>query len=1108
MYSRNHAAPERLVCHGGDSEMSLRSSSVLSQLLIVMVGVAVMTGSQLARAQTFRGGIHGTVDDSSGAFLARAEVKAANEGTGQVYRTVTTSAGEFTFQDLPLGSYTVSVRQNGFQPLEVSQVTVRAGSIYSLPLKLALASVATKVEVAAAALSVDTTTSVQTEDLATSTVQTIPLNGRDFTQLLTVTPGYAGYGVGFLSAINGAQATQTNWQIEGADNNDAWINTSAVNQGGVYGIPGVLLPVDSVDEFSLVTQGNAETGRNPGGTVNLVLKSGTNRVHGSAYYYNRNEALAASPVFAANGSDTPQKNKLRDQQYGFTVGGPIFKDRTFFFLSFERQSFDIGIPTLVTEPSQAYQQAALAVLTQYNVPVNPVSENLLAGLWPASALTGLAQPDNYFNPGTEDGYSNNGILKLDHAFNESNRVSLRAFVAQGHQIAPTSSFLSPYFESSPMHVENWALVYNSTLSPRLANQFVFGFNYFGQTLADANTDFNPIALGLNTGVTSPQLAGAPNITIGAFDPIGLNPYSGRQDTTWHLTDALSYNIGKHQLRFGGEFRRSKVDEFYHTGQRGTFSFDGYQGPWAGDPNITDGNITALADFLAGFVYQSTIVTGNPSRTVFTNGFSFFGQDNFQITHRLNINLGLRYDYIGPIHDGDNDLSTFIPSAPGGLVVVGEGIKSLYPSDWTNFGPRVGFAYQPFNDAGTVVRGGFGIAYDTVNVSPFLGNSFIYNGGPAGVEGNPIGNNSSQTLTLNGFTLPTDGSLIAWPTNTNFNLFSVSQNFKTPYLYNYSLNVQKSLGRAAIAQVGYVGSLGRHLLLLRDINQAALGSDSIYPPGTPNQTRPYYSQFQSFSVIDQLESRGNSNYNSLQATLKTSSWHGVTSQFAYTFAHTLDYGSFTALPQNSFDPAAEYGNSDFDARHNFTAYLLYALPQSSHGLRLVTNGWKVSSLLSFRSGLPFTVDAYGDPSGTGENTDRPSLTGNPYQGISHSVIDHQPVQWINPNSFTINSNQFGTMGRNQLFGPGFSDVDFSVLKDTPITERVSTQFRIEIFNLFNRINLGSPTFTGANGIYSNVPYGGTGNGGIPIGSTNGSQFGLPGIGPGEPFNVQLALKLLF
>jgi len=308
-------------------------------------------------------------------------------------------------------------------------------------------------------------------------------------------------------------------------------------------------------------------------------------LHGSAYYYNRNEALAATPVFATGSATSPEKNTLRDQQYGFSVGGPILKNKTFFFLSFEHQTFDIGNPTLRTEPSQAYQTEALAVLANAGsvygswapVPVNPVSQNLLAGLWPASALTGPAQSDNYFNPGTENGYSNNGILKLDHAFNESNRLSLRAFVAQGHQTAPTSSFLSPYFEASPMHVQNWALAYNSTLSTRLANQFLFGFNYFKQTESDADTNFNPIALGLNTGVTSPQLAGAPNITIGPFDPIGLNPYDGRQDTTWHLTDALSYSVGRHQLRFGGEFRRSKVDEFYHTGQRGTFNFNGGRG---------------------------------------------------------------------------------------------------------------------------------------------------------------------------------------------------------------------------------------------------------------------------------------------------------------------------------------------------------------------------------------------------------------------------------------------------------------------------------------------------------------------------------------------------
>lgn len=1089
--------------------MSSRGSRFMAALWTIALGAVVVLASHPASSQTFRGGIHGTVEDPSGALLTRAEVKAENDETGQAHSTVTTSAGEFTFQDLPLGTYTVSVKLTGFDQLRVSQVTVRAGSVYTLSLKLALASVAARVEVAAAALSLDTTTSVQTNVLSTSTVQTIPLNGRDFTELIAVTPGYAGYGVGFMSALNGSQATQINWQIEGADNNDAWINTSAVNQGGVYGIPGVLLPLDSVDEFSLVTQGNAETGRNPGGTVNLVLKSGTNALHGSAYYYNRNEDLAERPVFEP-------KNKLRDQQYGFSVGGPIFKNKTFFFLGFEHQSFDLYIPAVVTEPSQAYQAEAINVLnnpgqeygTYAPVPVNPVSQNLLAGLWPASALTGPATPDNYSNPGTEDGYSNNGILKLDHAFNESNRLSLRAFIAQGHQTAPTSSYLSPYFETSPMHVENWALVYNSALSSRLANQFVFGVNYFDQTFSDADTNFNPIALGLNTGVTNPQLAGAPNITIGGFnggpefDPIGVSPYSGRRDTTWHLNDIISYNVGRHQLRFGAEFRRSKVNEFYHTGQRGTFNFSGGQGPWATSGNISDGYLLALADFLAGYVYQSSIVTGNPAREVYTNGFSLFGQDNFQVTRKLNINLGLRYDYSGPIHDGNKDLSTFIPSAPSGLVVAGDGIKTLYPSDWKNCGPRVGFAFQPFDDASTVLRGGFGIAYDTVNVSPFLGNSFIFNNGPSGAEGNPAGTNAAPTLALNGFTLPTDGSLIPWA-NSIYNLFSVSQNFKTPYLYNYSLNVQRSLGRAAVAQVGYVGSLGRHLLLLRDLNQAALGSD--FTPDGAQPTRPYYAQFPQYGVINQLESSGTSNYNSLQASLKLSSWHGLVSQFSYTFAHTLDYGSFTALPQNSLDPAAEYGNSDFDTKHNFTAYFLYPLPGSSRGPRLLSNGWKLSSLISFRSGLPFSVNAYGDISGTGENTDRPDLIANAYAGVSHSVHDHQYVQWINPNSFTANYGQFGTMGRNQLFGPGYSDVDFTVLKDTPITERITTQFRVEIFNLFNRINLGNPTFTGANGLIV-VP--GYGNFGIPITYTNGTQFGEPGIGPGEPFNVQLALKVIF
>lgn len=1098
--------------------MSSRNTQFFAQFFALALIVALVHAALPVNAQTFRGGIHGTVQDPSGAFLAGAEVKAENGQTGQVYATVSTSSGEFTFPDLPLGSYSITVKQAGFESLKVSHISVLAGSVYTLSLKLALTSVSAQVNVTAEELSLDSTTSSQTTVLETSEAENIPLNGRDFTQLLTVTPGYSGYGVGFVSAINGAQASQTNWQIEGVDNNDIWVNTSAANQGGVFGIPGVLLPLDSVDEFSVVTQGSAESGRNPGGTVNLALKSGTNHLHGSAYYYNRNEALAADPVFADPNTGTVVKNKLRDQQYGFTTGGPILKDKTFFFVSYERQAFDIGLPNHVTEPSQAYQTEALAVLNNADdaygtydpVAENPVSVALLNALWPAAALKGKAETGNYFNPGTEDGYSNNGVAKIDHALNESNHLSLHAFVAQGHQTAPTSSYLTPYFETSPMHVQNWALVYNSTLSPRLSNQFLAGFNYFNQVFSDENRSYNPIALGLNTGVTDPQLSGAPNITIGQFDPIGVTPYSGRHDTTWHLTDAASYNVAKHQFRLGAEFRRSKVDEFYHSEQRGDFSFTGSQGPWSGSSAITDPNVAALADFLAGFVSQASIVQGNPDRTVNTNGFSLFAQDNFQLTSKLNVNLGLRYDYNGPIHDSGKDLSTFIPGS-GGLVPVGGGIDTLYPRNWTNIAPHVGFAYQPSTNAGLVIRGGLGLTYDTVAVSSFLGNSYIYNGGPAGAEDNPAGDKPVSTLALYGYTLPTDGSLIGWQTNPIYNLFSVSQNFQTPYLYNFSLNVEKSLGKAAIAQVGYVGSLGRHLLLLNDLNQAAPGSEidpNAYDQNGANITRPYYSQFPTYGVIDQLNSNGNSNYNSLQASLKVANWHGLVSQFAYTWAHTLDYGSFLALPQNSSDLAAEYGNSDFDQRHNLTAYLLYNLPSSSERLRPLVNGWKLSSLVSFRSGLPFTVSAfsiYGDASLTGDFADRPNLTGNPYAGVSHTVQNHQPVQWINPDAFTIDLGQFGTMRRNQLFGPGFGDVDLSILKDTAISDRVTTQFRIEAFNLFNRINLGSPTFTGANLIIADP---GSPSAGIPISSTNGSQFGLPGIGPGEPFNVQLALKIKF
>jgi hypothetical protein len=1071
-----------------------------------------------ALSQTFRGGINGTVSDPAGGVVPNAEVKATNEATSLSYATTSSNAGEFSFQDLPLGNYTLVVSATGFQMMRVAAIRVSAGEVYTLPVKLGVAEVSSTVEVSAAALSLDTTTTTLTTVVDSSTVQDRPLNGRDYVQLIAVTPGFSGYAAGATGSVNGARANQVNWQIDGTDNNDQWWNIMAVNQGGIQSIPGVLMPLDSVDEFSLQTQAGPETGRNPGGTINLVIKSGTNQLHGSAYYFNRNEFFAAGAPFAPAGS---HKNEFRNQHYGFSAGFPVIKDRTFLFISYEEQKFVIGNQAQTTEPSQAYQAAALPLLQYYNVSVNSVSKNLLGAIWPAASLNGPASPNNYFDPVPETGFSHNGLVKFDHSFNDKNRLSFRYFVGQGTQIAPVGSHIPYYFQVGPMHVQNYSLTYNTVFSSRLTNQALAGVSYFDQVFSDVNHNFNPVALGLNTGVTSPNLAGAPLVSITGFENTGLTPNSGRQDVTGHFSDALSYTTGKHQMRFGGEIRQARIDSFYTTGGRGAFYFNGTQGPWYSDyinctgffatqstcaPNgagAFDYNILTLADFMAGDVYQSTIMRGNQERYVTMNSFDLFAQDGWQVSRNLNLNFGLRYEYEGPIHDGKQDISTFDPSR-GGLVVVGNGIGNLYPRYWKNFSPRVGFAYQPEAMHGLVVRGGFGMFFDTPAIVPFLDNSSSLaaastaNNGPIGVEGNPAGTNPVYLLQANNYTVVANQPIFNITNNSVFNLFSVSQHFRPAYDFSYNLNVEKSLSGNVMLQVGYVGTEGRRLLSLVDINQAALGSGFI-SPAAQQQSRPYFATYPNFGVIDEIQSIGTSNYNSLQIVLKATNWHHFTTQATYAWSHSLDEVTqyVGALPQNSTNFKSDYGNSDYDIRHHFNAFLLYDVPGSSHGPAWLSHGWQLNTSVTLRTGFPFSIHASSDTSGTGENTDRADqILANPYAGTNHSFSDHNPVQWVNPAAYTNAPNgSFGNVSRNSVFGPGFADVDFSVLKNIPITERFKAQFRAEIFNLFNRVNLAPPN-------------GYLGGGFGQSSDTVGDYFGSPGLGPGEPFNVQFALKILF
>ena len=1102
-------------------------------LLLVLVGVA-------GHAQTFRGAINGTVTDPSGALVPGASVKATAKATSVVHSTVTTSEGQFAFQDIPPGKYTITVSASGFSAVTVDDVEVAAGQIYTLPVTLKIGQEATNVEVSAAALTMDTTTPTQTTTISSAAIQDIPLNGRDFTQLVGVVPGYGGYSGGGFGSLNGTRPNQINWQIDGVDNNDFWHNVPAVNQGGVSGIAGIVLPIDSVEEFSAQTQSGAETGRSAGGTVNLVTKSGSNALHGSAYYYNRNEFYGAASPFFVPSATVPKSPPLRNQNYGGTVGGPIIKNKTFYLVSFEKQQYIIGLSGLATEPSTAWIAKATDLL---NNPGNkygsyaPVTASSLSavllgtptaisatGFWPSNLIASLpATLNNFFSPVASTGYSYNGTVKLDHNFSDKHHLSLRWFGGQGNQIAPlggspalgtASSNLKDYFEVAPIHVFNYSLVLNSAFSTRLTNQVLVGVNYFNQIFNDFNNSFDTKALGLflssDATIGGKPILGAPQIKISGFESIGLTPPEGRNDITGHLTDIVSYTVGAHQLRFGGEFRKSRVNEFYHRRGTGQFNFDGSQGPWSGPtgcgsatpPAACAGlntNTTALADFLAGDVLSSSIAVGNPERFVTVNAFNLYFQDAWQVTRKLNLNFGLRYEYFGPLHNDDKDLAVFVPGK--GLLIQGAGLDSVFPPDRNNFAPRIGFAYQPGSSGDWVVRGGIGVFYDQINMNPFLDFRPPITAAQ-GLEGNPIGANPVSTFGRNVYnwqTVQAGGKSIfpgvtvcADPLCTGtpgFNLFTVNQNFRTPYFYNYNLQVERGLGKAAVFQIGYVGSFGRKLNIVTNINQN--------------------NDFPNFGSILQLNSIGTSNYNSLQATFRLRSWHGLTSQLGYTWSHALDQISEyrAVIADDAFNRALDNGNSDYDTRHLFTASFTYDVPGSSHGPKILTHGWQVSSLWNFHSGQPSDETRLGL-----------DLIGDPFAGInSNFSAANGGSQLWNPAAFAAPApGTIGNLSRNKFNGPGYADVDLSVFKNIPIRERLKLQLRAEMYNVLNRINLSQgPGAVGSScgALNANSPLLSnrvctTKAGFGLVSDTSGDFFGAPGIGAGEAFNMQIVIKIIF
>ncbi len=1087
---------------------------VLRKDVALLLSLAAVTLPS-AHAQTYRGGIAGAVQDSSGAIVPHASITITNKEAGFTRTSNSTNSGDYSFQDLPLGVYSVIVEAPGFAKTQVDNITIRAGQVFAQEIRLGVATSSETVEVNAAAISLDAVSSTNNSVVNQQAVANIPLNGRDFIQLIKIVPGYNGAG-----SINGARTNQNNYQIDGADNNDIWQNGAAANQAGVNGIAGVTLPIDAIDQFNVQNNGNAEAGRNAGSLISLAIKTGTNHLHGSGYYFNRNEFFASQNPFIT----TAKKAKLRNSQFGGSLGGPIQRDKLFFFVNYERQKFVIANTAAATEPTTAYVQAGTALLAKHGIPVNPLSLSLLS-LWPqGNKPAGPATTSNYFDGRPQTGYADNAIGNLNYNLTPRQTLRVQAFIGTGRQTAPVGSNVFDYYQTAPDITQNFSVSHNWAVNDRISNQLIAAVGVFNQTFNDANHSFNVPSLGLNTGVTNPSLFGAPTITLTNFDQTGVTQPLGRKDYTGHITEVATLIKGRHQYRVGGEYRRNYMDLQYQRNVRGTFSFNGTAtsnanirallpaGATRYDTDTTVGSdIRVMADYLAGYVASSSFTQGYLRRGIYQNTFAAFAQDQFQASPTFTLNYGLRYEYNAPI-TSNGQMSVYRPGTTGvdgfGLVLAGSpGARTtVYPGNHTNLSPRFGFSYQAADRF--VLRGTYGLFYDAPNFNGFFDNR-PGNGGAVGVQANNTGPTPVFNVSPTFYQWQTGVAVFptaASPTQI-YGLATVSPRFHTAYVQNFGVNTQYQVNRNTIATVAYVGSIGRRLFNLSDINQAR--------PGTGNSAaaeltrRPIYvnksvPNYANIGAVNEIQSEGTSSYHSLQGTLRTSGFHGLTAQGSYTYGHALDVISGTRglAPQDSLNLAGDYASADFDVRHTFNGYVVYEVPQFSSHLTALTRGWEGNAFITAFTGTPFSVKVGSDISGTGENQDRVNaISGvNPHtttgQTLQHPATGAPYAQLYTAAAFTNpGTGSFGTTSRNLLRGPGFFTTDASLIKNTLIREGINLQIRAETFNIFNRTNLANPT-----GTLSSASFGR---------STNTRNAGsATGIGPGEPFNVQFAGKIIF
>jgi len=1086
----------------------------LACLLLLSIFVQAQTAS-----------LRGTVADSTGAIVPNAKVTVLNTSTNASRSVDSNESGVYSITNLPVGMYTIKVEKQGFAPTEFTMVELTVGQIRTIDVKFAVNAAAETVNVVGdAAPTIELETSQISNVVDSKKMNELPLLTRNPYELILLSPGtmQSNSSLGGFSA-NGSRERNNNFLLDGVDNNDT----------SVPGIPGGLISLnpDATQEFRVITNTfMPEYGRNTGAVVDIVTKSGTNRFKGDAYWFGRYSALGARDFF--NHLDNDSKNPYVRNQFGFSVGGPIRKDKTFFFFNNEYQIFHTTLSSTAEVPTDAYRTGVFTITDDAGNPYNinladPNSANNVQGLSLDPTIQGVLAKYPTPNAGSVDSLRGlyrfsqksmtdtaNVTLKIDHRFSDSQVGNIRYAYNRFKDPNPGFDAFLPGYGATGTEQQTHAIAvgFTSTISPTKINEFHFG----------VNRNDAPFSCGNHTGID--DVTGGYDMYLTGIDAfacanLGDSNGQGRRSGTWSFADNFSWVKGNHTLKFGGDFRY-----IFNNGNNGFFSrnsltFSGYTdlGVDFIDPGVSCDDTTGVGCFsnmstyqniastLFGFVsnqYQAQYFDKAGNRTDTDNRlfrqreYSAFVQDSWKVRSNLTLNYGFRYQFNGVPWELNNNLSNLFqdPSgtAPFEFSIVGPGTgKQLYNNDFKDFEPRVGFAWDPFSKGKTSIRGGYGIFHDRIFANLF-GNA----------RGNPpfeqdvslYPNDFSEALLP---TLPAIPTQVSSTTVDDFAFLSpviIDRNLKMPYNQNWNFGIQQQLPGDVTFEVNYVGSKATRLLRVVDGNppQPELVNQLVQYCSDPSNAYGCQVSDLQFNILrygaeyglipfDTVnnnsfigasinKSAAFSTYHALQVNVTKHMSRNLQIGGAYTWSHAIDNSSdplvpgagSRSYPRSSFDLQAERGNSDFDLRHRVVINYIYNLPIGA-GHRLFSTGflgkafenWEIAGISTFQTGHPYTVFGSVDTQFTTLSS-RLDLVGPVVRASGAcNAVDGCPTG-ASIDSFGIaDFGRGGNSGRNQFYGPGYSNWDMVLSKRTKIREGMNLETRFEFFNLFNQVQFAMP-----------------------------------------------------